>query len=143
VSLHAWSETKSLSWCSCSAKLSKPACKSRATSIALYQHTLLQPLHIYGTVLHICNTLLHNYATLLNNYGTLLQPLRPSPVLAADLHSSCVSCGPVQNPIHVAHSLTVAAAPQVYGSTRVCDDIATEEISMLTQLRGLKDLELD
>jgi hypothetical protein len=37
----------------------------------------------------------------------------------------------------------VAAAPQVYGSTRVPDDIAAEEIGMLTQLRGLKDLELN
>jgi hypothetical protein len=31
----------------------------------------------------------------------------------------------------------------VYGSTRVPDDIAAEEISMLTQLRDLKDLALN
>jgi hypothetical protein len=37
----------------------------------------------------------------------------------------------------------VAAAPQVYGSTRIPDGTAAEEIGMLTQLWGLKDLELN
>jgi hypothetical protein len=35
------------------------------------------------------------------------------------------------------------ASLQVYGSTRVPDDIAAKEIGMLTQLRSLKSLELN
>jgi hypothetical protein len=41
------------------------------------------------------------------------------------------------------HLSPAAAALQVHGSSRIADGVTAEEIGMLTQLRHLKDLELN